>query len=83
MSAGPVHQVRASEAIVDQDQRKYQATNPVVRRLIAGWLGGLRALVDANVAADEVLLDAGAGAGFSLAGFATARPVVAADLHEV
>ena len=67
--------------IVDQDQRKYLATNPVVRRLIAQWLGTLSGLVDANVPSDELLLDAGAGAGFSLAGFATGRRVVAVDLH--
>lgn len=68
-------------AVVDQDQRKYLATNPVVRRLIARWLGTLSGLVEAHVPRDEVLLDAGAGAGFSLAGFATGRPVVAVDLH--
>lgn len=70
-----------SATIADQDQRKYLATNPVVRRLIARWLGALSGLVLTNVSSDEVLLDAGAGAGFSLAGFATGRPVVAVDLH--
>jgi SAM-dependent methyltransferase len=69
------------EDIVDQDQRKYLASNPVVRRLIERWLGELSGLVDAHVPADEPILDAGAGAGFSLAGFAAGRPVVAADLH--
>ena len=68
-------------SVVDQDQKKYLATNPVVRRLIARWLGTLSGLVNANIPADEHLLDAGAGAGFSLAGFATGRPVVAVDLH--
>ena len=71
----------APSTVVDQDQRKYLATNPVVRRLIARWLGTLSGLVDAHVPRDEVLLDAGAGAGFSLAGFATGRRVLAADLH--
>lgn len=67
--------------VVDQDQRKYLASNPVVRRLIARWLGALSGLVSANVPRDEPLLDAGAGAGFSLAGFATGRQVVAVDLQ--
>ncbi len=67
--------------IVEQDQRKYLATNPVVRRLIARWLGALTALVDTHVPPTDALLDAGAGAGFSLAGFAADRPVIAADLH--
>lgn len=70
-------------SLADQDQAKYLATNPVVRRLIARWLGTLRRLVDANVSPDTVLFDAGAGAGFSLAGFVGSRPVVAVDLaHE-
>ncbi len=67
--------------VVEQDQRKYLATNPVVRRLIARWLTSLTDLVDAHVPRDEPLLDAGAGAGFSLAGFAPDRPVIAVDLH--
>ena len=69
------------ETIVEQDQRKYLATNPVVRRLIASWLGELSALVDTHVDAGQTFLDAGAGAGFSLAGFSAGRPVIAADLH--
>ncbi|MGK2928450.1 MAG: class I SAM-dependent methyltransferase [Acidimicrobiales bacterium] len=70
-----------ADDIVEQDQRKYLATNPVVRRLIASWLGQLTDLVDAHVPADQAFLDAGAGAGFSLAGFAADRAVIAADLH--
>lgn len=66
--------------LADQDQAKYLSDNPVVRRLIARWLGRLSTLVDAHVEPDAVLLDAGAGAGFSLAGFAGARPVLAVDL---
>ena len=67
--------------IVEQDQKKYLATNPVVRRLIASWLGELTDLVDTHVPADQAFLDAGAGAGFSLAGFSAGRSVIAADLH--
>ena len=67
--------------VVDQDQRKYLATNPVVQRLIARWLAALTALVEAHVPPDEALLDAGSGAGFSLAGFAAGRPAIAVDLH--
>lgn len=69
------------DVIVEQDQRKYLATNPMVRRLIASWLGQLTELVAAHVPADQAFLDAGAGAGFSLEGFAADRPVIAADLH--
>lgn len=69
------------DVIVEQDQKKYLATNPVVRRLIASWLGQLTDLVDTHVPAGQAFLDAGAGAGFSLAGFAADRPVIAADLH--
>jgi hypothetical protein len=69
--------------LADQDQAKYLSTNPVVRRLIGRWLGELTALVDAHVPPDQPILDAGAGAGFSLAGFVGSRPVLAADLaHE-
>ncbi len=67
--------------IVEQDQKKYLATNPVVQRLIAGWLRELTELVDTHVPSDEPFLDAGAGAGFSLAGFSAGRRVIAADLH--
>ena len=72
-----------ASSLADQDQAKYLATNPVVRRLIGRWLGRLSALVEANVAATGPLLDAGAGAGFSLARFGGDRPVLAVDLaHE-
>jgi SAM-dependent methyltransferase len=66
--------------LADQDQAKYLSTNPVVRRLIGRWLQELTALADAHVPRGQPLLDAGAGAGFSLAGFVGDRPVVAADL---
>lgn len=69
------------DVIVEQDQKKYLATNPVVQRLIASWLGRLTELVDTHVPAGQPFLDAGAGAGFSLAGFVADRPVIAADLH--
>ena len=52
----------------------------MVQRLIARWLSALTGLVDAHVPPDEALLDAGSGAGFSLAGFAADRPVIAVDL---
>ena len=66
--------------LADQDQAKYLSDNPVVRRLIGRWLGELSALVAANVATSSPLLDAGAGAGFSLARFVGDRPVLAVDL---
>ncbi len=66
--------------LADQDQAKYLATNPVVRRLIDRWLGELGGLVEANVATSGPLLDAGAGAGFSLERFVGPRRVVAVDL---
>lgn len=66
--------------LADQDQAKYLSSNPVVRRLIDRWLGDLSALVEANVPTGAPLLDAGAGAGFSLARFAGGRPVLAVDL---
>lgn len=65
----------------DQDQAKYLATNPVVQRLIARWLGELSELVAANVPTSTPLLDAGAGAGFSLQRFSGDRPVLAVDLR--
>jgi hypothetical protein len=65
--------------LADQDQAKYLSTNPVVRRLIGRWLGALTEVVDANVPADAVVLDAGAGAGFSLERFIGERPVLAMD----
>lgn len=74
---------RAARDAADQDQRKYLSTNPVVRRLIARWLRELTSVVDARVPAGEPILDAGAGAGFSLAGFAPRRPVIAVDLEHV
>jgi SAM-dependent methyltransferase len=64
----------------DQDQAKYLATNPVVRRLIGRWLGELSSLVVANVPTTSPLLDAGAGAGFSLERFVGDRAVLAVDL---
>jgi SAM-dependent methyltransferase len=67
--------------VADQDQAKYLATNPVVQRLIGRWLGALSALVADNVPTDSPLLDAGAGAGFSLHRFVGDRPVLAVDLH--
>lgn len=65
----------------DQDQAKYLATNPVVQRLLARWLDVLAGLVAANVPTSTPLLDAGAGAGFSLQRFVGDRPVLAVDLH--
>lgn len=65
--------------LADQDQAKYLSTNPVVRRLIGRWLGELAALVQTHVPTGSPLLDAGAGAGFSLARFAGPRPVLAVD----
>jgi SAM-dependent methyltransferase len=65
--------------LADQDQAKYLSTNPVVRRLIGRWLGELAALVDAHVPPSDPLLDAGAGAGFSLARFVGPRSVLAVD----
>lgn len=65
----------------DQDQAKYLATNPVVQRLIGRWLGELASLVATNVPTSAPLLDAGAGAGFSLERFVGQRPVLAVDLH--
>lgn len=70
----------AAPSLADQDQAKYLTTNPVVRRLIGRWLGELTQLVDANVPTTSPLLDAGAGAGFSLARFVHGRPVLAVDL---
>jgi SAM-dependent methyltransferase len=70
----------ATDDTASQDQSKYETTNPVVQRLIGRWLGTLAGLVDERVPAGEVLLDAGAGAGYSLAGFAGGRTVLAADL---
>lgn len=67
--------------VADQDQAKYLATNPVVQRLIGRWLGELSSLVAAHVPTTTPLLDAGAGAGFSLERFVGARPVLAVDLH--
>jgi ubiquinone/menaquinone biosynthesis C-methylase UbiE len=69
------------DTVVEQDQRKYLATNPVVRRLITSWLAELESLVAVHVPEAQAFLDAGAGAGFSLAGFSAGRPVIAADLH--
>ena len=66
-------------SLADQDQAKYLSTNPVVRRLIGRWLGELTAQVETNVPTDHPLLDAGAGAGFSLARFVGARTVLAVD----
>ncbi|HEY9557690.1 MAG TPA: hypothetical protein VIR58_13215, partial [Acidimicrobiales bacterium] len=63
-------------ALADQDQAKYLSTNPVVSRLIGRWLGQLTGLVDANVPTTSPLLDAGAGAGFSLQRFVHDRPVL-------
>jgi SAM-dependent methyltransferase len=73
--------VTAPPTFADQDQAKYLATNPVVQRLIARWLGELATLVASNVPTASPLLDAGAGAGFSLERFAGDRPVLAVDLH--
>lgn len=70
----------AEPGLADQDQAKYLAANPVVRRLIARWLGQLSALVADRVPTSNVLLDAGAGAGFSLERFVGTRPVLAVDL---
>ena len=67
--------------VAGQDQAKYLASNPVVQRLLARWLGELASLVTSHVPADTPLLDAGAGAGFSLERFVGVRPVVAVDLH--
>ena len=67
--------------VADQDQAKYLATNPVVQRLIGRWLGALASLVADNVPTSSPLLDAGAGAGFSLERFVGQRPVLAVDLH--
>lgn len=66
--------------LADQDQAKYLATNPVVRRLIGRWLGELSGLVATHVPTTSPLLDAGAGAGFSLERFVGDRPVLAVDL---
>jgi len=66
-------------SLADQDQAKYLSSNPVVRRLIGRWLGELTALVEAHVPNDRPLLDAGAGAGFSLARFVGSRSVLAVD----
>jgi SAM-dependent methyltransferase len=71
----------SATTFADQDQAKYLATNPVVQRLIARWLGELAGLVAANVPTSTPLLDAGAGAGFSLERFVGDRPVLAVDLH--
>jgi SAM-dependent methyltransferase len=65
----------------DQDQAKYLASNPVVQRLIGRWLGELASLVASHVPTTSPLLDAGAGAGFSLERFVGDRPVLAVDLH--
>lgn len=67
--------------IASQDQAKYLASNPVVQRLLTRWLSKLASLVDAHVPAGAPLLDAGAGAGFSLERFVGVRPVLAVDLH--
>lgn len=71
----------APTTFADQDQAKYLATNPVVQRLIGRWLGELAELVATNVPTATPLLDAGAGAGFSLQRFVGDRPVLAVDLH--
>lgn len=71
----------AAPSVADQDQAKYLTTNPVVQRLIGRWLGELSSLVSANVPTTSPLLDAGAGAGFSLERFGGPRPVLAVDLH--
>lgn len=68
-------------SVASQDQAKYLTTNPVVQRLLARWLTKLSSLVVAHVPTDTPLLDAGAGAGFSLERFVDARPVLAVDLH--
>jgi SAM-dependent methyltransferase len=73
--------VTSPVTFADQDQAKYLATNPVVQRLIGRWLGELASLVDDHVPTTSPLLDAGAGAGFSLARFVGHRPVLAVDLH--
>lgn len=69
----------AATNLADQDQAKYLATNPVVRRLIGRWLRSLSGLVHDHVPTASPLLDAGAGAGFSLARFAGDRSVLAVD----
>ena len=70
-------------SFADQDQAKYLTTNPVVQRLISRWLDELTSLVTTHVPTSSPLLDAGAGAGFSLERFVHDRPVVAVDLqHE-
>jgi SAM-dependent methyltransferase len=71
----------SATTFADQDQAKYLATNPVVQRLLDRWLGELAGLVAANVPTSTPLLDAGAGAGFSLQRFVGDRPVLAVDLH--
>ncbi len=68
-------------SFASQDQAKYLATNPVVQRLLRQWLGQLAELVAAHVPTATPLLDAGAGAGFSLERFVGHRPVLAVDLQ--
>lgn len=71
----------STTTFADQDQAKYLATNPVVQRLIGRWLDELASLVATNVPTSTPLLDAGAGAGFSLERFVGDRPVLAVDLQ--
>ncbi|MEX2294608.1 MAG: class I SAM-dependent methyltransferase [Acidimicrobiales bacterium] len=70
-----------STDVSGQDQAKYLTSNPLVQRLLARWLTKLASLVAAHVPTDTPLLDAGAGAGFSLERFVGIRPVLAVDLH--
>ena len=70
----------SAPSLASQDQAKYLTTNPVVQRLIGRWLSTLSGLVDEHVPKRTPLLDAGAGAGFSLERFVSDRPVLAVDL---
>ena len=61
-----------------QDARKYATTNPVVRRLMARWLGHVSAAVGSSPGS---VIDVGVGEGLALERLLPGRPAVGVELR--
>lgn len=79
MSARPLGLAPGAPAeATGQDARKYATTNPVVRRLMARWLGQVRAAVGSSPGS---VVDVGVGEGLALERLLPGRPAVGVELR--
>lgn len=79
MSARPLGLAPGAPAeATGQDARKYATTNPVVRRLMARWLGQVSAAVGSSPGS---VIDVGVGEGLALERLLPGRPAVGVELR--